>query len=118
MSMTLTPSSGPMVWSAPDARSFDGAIIPGLVTSARPEDQGQQAYGRMREGHTPRRAGERRDPYSATLQFAVGANDPAKQQAPVVMGPGVRRDDVRENHQLTSRAPAPTRNSRPQRHPC
>jgi hypothetical protein len=29
-------------------RRFVGAVISGLVTTARPEDQGQQAYGRMR----------------------------------------------------------------------
>src|SRR6266851_5074585 len=57
MSMTLTPSSGPMISFAPDARSFERAMIfRGLVTSARPEDQGRQAYGRMRARHPEVRA--------------------------------------------------------------
>src|SRR6266550_2811365 len=48
MSTTLMPSSGPMVTLAPDA---DGAFARAafLVTAGRPEDQGQRAYGGMRE---------------------------------------------------------------------
>src|SRR5712675_2473667 len=50
MSTTLTPSSGPMVMSAPDADgAFARAAFPDLVTAGRPEDQGQRAYGGMRE---------------------------------------------------------------------
>src|SRR6266436_2112609 len=47
MSMTLTPSSGPMASFAPDARAVSSTAprrFPDLVTSGPPEDQGQQAY--------------------------------------------------------------------------
>src|ERR1700681_925507 len=55
-------------------RAFDGAIFSSLVTAARREDQGCQAYGRMREGQYRRRPGEPRDPYSVKLQLKTGAD--------------------------------------------
>src|SRR5437899_12080076 len=88
MSMTLTPSRGPMVLFAPDARLY--AILSGHVTAGHWEDQGQPAY------EIQRRPGERRDPYSVKLQLVGRGDASAKQQAPGVMGPGVRRDDMRE----------------------
>src|SRR3979490_81183 len=36
---------------------------------------------------------ERRDPYSVTLKLKDGADATAQQRHPVVMDPGVRRDD-------------------------
>jgi len=60
MSTTLMPSSGPMVWFAPDADgAFARAAFPDLVTAGRPEDQGHPAYGRMRERQHRRGPGER-----------------------------------------------------------
>src|SRR4051794_2403857 len=60
MSMTLMPSSGPMAWLAPGSASMFAAILfSGLVTAARREDQGREAYGRTRHA---RRLCESRDP--------------------------------------------------------
>src|SRR5208283_4924824 len=59
MSMTLTPSSGPMVSFAPGARRLDRALH-GLVTAARGQDQGHRGYGHMRGPNidvVPARAG-------------------------------------------------------------
>src|ERR1700682_1919268 len=96
MSMTLTPSSGPMATFAPGAVALLFApLFSGLVTARRRQDQGREAYGRMRELQYPRRPGERRDPYAVKLQLEDGANGSLQQQATVVMGPGVRRDDER-----------------------
>src|SRR3989442_8924136 len=84
MSMTLTPSRGPMVLFAPDARLY--AILSGHVTAGHWEDQGQPAYGRMRRLQNQRRPGERRDPYSVKLQLIGRGDASAKQQAPGVDG--------------------------------
>src|SRR5947208_15135594 len=94
MSMTLTPSRGPMVLFAPDARLY--AIRSGHVTAGHWEDQGQPAYGRMRRLPNPRRPGERLYPYSAKLHLIGSGDASAKQQTPGDMGPGVRRDDLGE----------------------
>src|SRR5216684_1819123 len=72
MSTTLMPSSGPMVTLAPDAHgAFARAAFPDLVTAGRPEDQGRQAYGRMRECQHRRRPGERRDPYAVPCRLGA-----------------------------------------------
>src|SRR5947208_2250318 len=100
MSMTLTPSRGPMVLFAPDARLY--AILSGHVTAGHWEDQGQPAYGRMRRLQIQRRP-ERRDPYSVKLQLIGRGDASAKQQAPGVVAPGVRRNDMREIPRLLRR---------------
>src|SRR3954468_1792595 len=52
--MTLMPSSGPIAWLAPGCASMFAAILfSGLVTAARREDQGREAYGRMRHARRP-----------------------------------------------------------------
>src|SRR6266481_724687 len=44
---------------------------------------------------TPRRPGERRDPYAVSSRFSADTRDLSQQRTSVVMGPGVRLDDER-----------------------
>src|SRR6266568_7458381 len=110
MSTTLMPSSGPMVTLAPDA---DGAFARAafLVTAGRPEDQGRQAYGRMRECQHRRRPGERRDPYAVpyrlgTLSKAFPSNERRWLWVPAFAGTTMGKQNVRYLHRHCERSEA------------
>src|SRR5258706_9909203 len=91
MSMTLTPSSGPMVSFAPDPRAVSSTAPFLGPSNGRAEARSRLPRIWAYAHHVVPALS--RDPYSQELQLKNGADTPAQQQTPVIMGPCVRRDD-------------------------
>ena len=71
------------------------------ATSSRPRRNSRNSHREAvcdwRSALTPRRPGESRDPYAGDLVLKRAGRRLCQTRRPVVMGPGFRRDDERQN---------------------